>query len=368
MGAAEMCKLLRFGIPVTLVNLSAYLMQIVDLAVVGHLLGAPSLTAVCLVLVFINLTQEPACFITANAMTTLCADLFYKQRFSHVGTHVRAAVLFALLLTVPFAAFFWSTPRILALFTLDADVLDAAQAYAPWTVLATTPALLLSSVLGLLRAQGKMKSTAVVSCVAVGTNLALALFLVPKFGLAGSALSTAATRYLAVIVLAIYHRQSFHLSASPLTDPAPNPPSSAETLEPDAPTVGSGLGALFRQYAFSLLPATMRIGVAQVLTLFALQLCSDSIHAAAISLVTLLLQTTLSMCMGVQQATLMLTSRYLSLGRRGTIPAPRAPMAARAPPPACHARALRRARPAAPPAPPSLSTPRLTRSAPRPQV
>ena len=70
-------SILRYSGPIALVNLCQYLMQIIDLAVIGRVLGVQSLTAVCLCQVVANLTTEPASFVVANAMTTLFTAVFH---------------------------------------------------------------------------------------------------------------------------------------------------------------------------------------------------------------------------------------------------------------------------------------------------
>ena len=45
--------------------------------------------AVCLVLVVVNLTLEPASFITSNALTTLCGDAFFAKNFAQAASPPR---------------------------------------------------------------------------------------------------------------------------------------------------------------------------------------------------------------------------------------------------------------------------------------
>ena len=101
-------------------------------------------------LVVVNLTLEPASFITANALTTLCGDSLSSQNVAQIGVSVRAAVLFCLLLTLPIGGLLLGTPALLSLLTASpSDVLAHAAEYAPAYVLVVTPALLQSVLLGL---------------------------------------------------------------------------------------------------------------------------------------------------------------------------------------------------------------------------
>eukprot|EP00966_Prymnesium_polylepis_P105600 2445809-Prymnesium_polylepis.1 len=167
----ELANILRYSGPVALVNLCQYASQIIDLAVVGHTLGVQPLAAVCLCLVIANLTQEPACFIIANAMTTLCTDAFHARATAYMPTacspvdYLKGAFLFCLVLSLPIGGLLALTPGLLSLLDLPASVLAAAGTYAPWYAFTVTPALLQSMLLGYLRAQRRLQSTATV-CVA----------------------------------------------------------------------------------------------------------------------------------------------------------------------------------------------------------
>ena len=162
---AELRNILRISVPVALVNLSTHLMHITDLAVLGHALGTEALAAACLCLVVVNLTQEPGCFILANAMTTLCTDAYHARGAAHDSSahlpyaYLAAALLFSLLLALPIGLLLVATPPLLSLLAVPSAVLEAARRYAPLYVVALVPALLQSLLLGYLRAQKKIHST-----------------------------------------------------------------------------------------------------------------------------------------------------------------------------------------------------------------
>ena len=119
-------------------------------------------------LVVVNLTLEPASFITANALTTLCGDSLSSQNVAQIGVSVRAAVLFCLLLTLPIGGLLLATPTLLSLLVVSQDVLGHAAEYAPAYMLVITPALLLSVLLGFLRAHGRLRSTVTGTATARG--------------------------------------------------------------------------------------------------------------------------------------------------------------------------------------------------------
>jgi len=160
--------------------------------------------------------------------------------------------------------------------------------------------------LGFLRAHGRLRSTALVCALALvinAVNLAAAVAAVPTFGVRGSALCTAAVRCLLFLSLAALHRPL--LVTQGVWPRAPGTPSQHAALL-------SAVLSVFRLYAASLLPATLRFGVAQLLTLLALRLGSSPVEAACIFLSALILDVGYSLCVGIQQANLKLTARYMS--------------------------------------------------------
>ena len=159
--------------------------------------------------------------------------------------------------------------------------------------------------------------------MALAANLVLALALVPRLGMAGSVLATALARCVAVGGLVLCHRAA--LPARPLSAAAALASAAAAALARRLRGTGAAgddpklapLGVLAGLYRASVLPGTLRVGGFQVLTFLALKLAGSTTQAIGVSLCTLLLQTALSVCMGVQMATVMLTTRHLYRYRFG---------------------------------------------------
>ena len=306
---------LALGWPVALSTLSYPAIQLVDLCVVGHVLGALPLAACTVLLLLANLTLEPSCFVITNAVTTLCASSTVTD--AQTVSYLRGAIAFSVLLALPIVGLLLASPMLLRAW-LTPDVADGVQSYAPWYALSVLPSLLFAALVGMLRAQGRIRPTAMLCAVLVPVGAGIALLLVPARGLSGSALSTLITRTLGLLVLGWQHRDALGLgSPSPPGISAGDSNSFGAAAERHGPVISAAqaLRALSRHYIHSLLPATLRSGVAHVLTLFALVL-GGPLEAATFALSTLLLQAFHALCMGVHQATLMLTSRHLHTGRQ----------------------------------------------------
>ena len=293
--------------PVGLANLSTYAFPLADLVVVGHMLGPTALAAACLCLVVVNLALEPAIFIMHNAVTSLCAYAIASQNTSQLHWHIRAAVLFCALLALPLVGLVLATPVLLiGPFALHVDVASGLRSFAPAYSLSIAPALLLAALQGFLRAHGQHRSTALLCWMALVPNVGLALHLVPQYGLRGSAYTMAATRVACVLVLGLRH---------------------CDALRRPASARGGGLRApllyLAKDFAHSWVPVSLRVGIAQLIALIAVVPAVSGLEgslgasqaASAFALTSLLLQAAASVCMGVQQATIMLVTRHVSLGR-----------------------------------------------------
>ena len=124
----------EYGWPIALSSLSSIAMQLVDVVVVGRMLGVPSLVAVCLCQAVVNLALEPSCFIINNAITMLCAGAVAQSNAQL--WYLWGALLFSLLIALPIVASLLSMPLMLlsplaAALSLPAEVAEGIRAYAP---------------------------------------------------------------------------------------------------------------------------------------------------------------------------------------------------------------------------------------------
>ena len=306
--------LLSIAWPVSLSTLYYPALHIVDLAIVGHSLGALSLTAATLTLLVVNLTLEPACFVLTNAITTLCAA---NDNVAHVQSYLRGAAVLSFLVALPIAGLLLATPAMLSPLLVSPELVEAVGAYATSYAVSIVPSLLLAALIGLLRAQRRVRQTALLCALTVLPNAGFALLLVPWRGLSGSAFASTVTRLVTLLLLAFQHGDALGLGA-------PTPPSlshggnsyssesaafAAATATPP-PTVGQALTALGKHFGHAMLPATLRTGVARVLAILALVFGGPA-EGTILALASLLLEAFHAICMGVQQAALMLSSRRL---------------------------------------------------------
>ena len=114
----------------------------------------------CLVLLVVSLTEEPACFISTNALATLCSAALHQQQMNLVGRLVRTAAVHAALCAVPISALLICAPGLLdPLMHAPPPLIADLAAYATLRATAVLASLWLSAAIGLLRSQGLVRET-----------------------------------------------------------------------------------------------------------------------------------------------------------------------------------------------------------------
>ena len=283
-------KLLALALPMAVVNFTSRIMIITELAVIGHACGVHALAAVSVSRIVINILQEPACFIVTNAATTLCADAQHNKTFV-ASTFAHATLVFGLLLTVPIGGLLLAVPSLLSLLALPSEIIAEAAAYTPACAISVFPALIHSSAVGFLRAQQKLPSTSIMCCLTALLNAALMIAFVPAHGVAGAALCTGAMRCFSIGSLASRHWSSFSEFGRCRLD-----------FGGSKEDIRASVRSFVQLYRASLLPATLRLAVSQLLPVIALlQGCGGSV-VAAIALAMVLLQLCSAGSTGIQQA------------------------------------------------------------------
>ena len=324
--------------PIALANLVTVAFTFVDFGVLGRHLGSDKLAGTVLAHTAVNLVLEPSVFILHNAVTSLSAYGAAAKDGAQLYWHFRAASVFSLLLAVPIGVLALASPSLLrepALAVPEALTRDVAV-YAPAYALSVLPTLLLSALQGFLRAHGQQRSTALLCCFALVPNLLLASALVPACGLRGSAYATAATRLTCLLLLGVRHSQLLRpavfangilprRSSSDGNPSAPQPDGTISKAAGAAHPLCAPLLYIANDYSRSLMPVVLRVNMLPLLTLVAVMpafallagssAATASRGAASFALTGLLLHAGLGVCTGVQQATIMLVTRHVGVGR-----------------------------------------------------
>lgn len=282
--------MLRHGLPLAGVELSAQLARLAELAAVGRCLGLSALAAVCSCLIAANLVMAPVAHVTSSVVAHLAVQPVSDgtiRRRRDGRAQAAAALALAALISLPISLLYYLTPALLSRLPLPDDLLPGARDYMPTMVWAVAPGLLQAAALGYLRAWQRLPTA---SLVIVATAIAY-IGLLPRAlaagGLRGAAVAVAAVHFASLLLLLAFHRNAFRAREPPPPPPPVPPP-------PPPPPLAAVAAERFRDlcagFPFAALLATLRAGPAPMLVLFSLCFGCDAPAVAAISILFALLQ------------------------------------------------------------------------------
>lgn len=198
--------LLTFAIPIFISNLFQQLYNVVDIAVIGHILGDDALAAVgattsiySLVIGFINGMSNGFCVVVARYFGAGEKEDFHKS------VHLSVALSLIVAVALTFFSLLFLRPLLLLLHTPE-NILCLAQDYISVILIfcfATVTYNLLSS---MLRAIGNSRIPLYALMIASVLNIFLDILLVGamRMGVVGAALATVAAQIFSVVFLAVY--------------------------------------------------------------------------------------------------------------------------------------------------------------------
>lgn len=210
--------LLTFAIPIFISNLFQQLYNVVDIAVIGHILGDDALAAVgatasvySLVIGFVNGMSNGFCVVIARYFGADEKNGFHKS----VHLSVVLSVLVAIALT--FFSLLFLRPLLLLLHTPE-RILDLAQNYISIILMFCFVTVAYNLLSSMLRAIGNSRIPLYALVIASILNIILDFLLVGgmRMGVAGAALATVAAQIFSVVFLVVYIIKScppLHMSA-----------------------------------------------------------------------------------------------------------------------------------------------------------
>lgn len=202
--------LLTFAIPVFISNLFQQLYNVVDITVIGHILGDDALAAVgattsvySLILGFINGMSNGFCVVIARYFGAGENNSFRKS------VHLSAALSLIAAIALTVFSLLFLRPLLLLLHTPE-SILHPAQNYISVILLFCSVTVAYNLLSSMLRAIGNSRVPLYALILASLLNIFLDLFLVGFIGMgvAGAALATVAAQIFSVIYLVLYIAKS----------------------------------------------------------------------------------------------------------------------------------------------------------------
>lgn len=218
--------------PMIIVNLSQYLVQVISIAMVGHL-SELYLSSTAIAISISGVTGFSVLIGMASALETLSGQAYGAQQYKKIGTQTYTAVFSLLIFCIPLSLIWIFTGKILVLIGQDPQISHEAGNFMVWLV----PALLgfgaLQPLIRYFQIQSMIIPMLLSSCITLILHVPLCWLLVFKTGLenCGAAVAMGISNWLNVTFLVLYMYYS---------------PSCAKTRAPVSVELFHGVGEFFR--------------------------------------------------------------------------------------------------------------------------
>ena len=226
-------KIIHFSLPMMAGALFQQLYNIVDMLVVGNMLGSRALAA-------IGVTGSATFFATALATglttgyTTVASQYFGAKDIAMVRKSVGASIWIsaACAALLALAGFFGALPLMRLLNTPD-DIIHDAAMYLKICIGVSAGTVFFNSASALLRAVGDSRTPLIFLIIAsvLSALLDLLFILVFKMGVGGAAAATVIAQLLSAAACIVYMYRRFDIFKLKLSDLMPHPPVAARILK-----------------------------------------------------------------------------------------------------------------------------------------
>ncbi|CAL5324799.1 unnamed protein product [Camellia sinensis] len=229
---AEVKKVGWIVMPMVVVTVSQYLLQVVSMSMAGHL-GEVSLSSAAIASSFTNVTgfsllwllspgvmQFPfhndliTRFGMAGALETLCGQAYGAEQYQKLGIYTYASIVSLILVCLPVSLLWIFMDKLLVSIGQDPLISHQAGKYAMWLIPALFPYAILQSLVRYLQTQSLILPMLLCSVVTLCFHVPLCWALVFKsnMGNTGAALAIGLSYWLNVILL------GFYLKGSPVSE------------------------------------------------------------------------------------------------------------------------------------------------------
>ena len=196
--------LLFFAFPILIGNVFQQLYNVVDTAVIGHVLGDDSLAAIGATSAIYNLIIGFANGAT-NGFSVVIARFFGRKSYEDMSKSVWLTVVLTLGISVVLtAASLLGIRPLLEFLQTPSDIIDAAAEYLIIILAFSVITMLYNMMAAMLRAIGNSTAPLVFLVAATVVNIAADLAFVPSMGISGAAYATVIAQAVSVVLCLIY--------------------------------------------------------------------------------------------------------------------------------------------------------------------
>ncbi|PON77482.1 Multi antimicrobial extrusion protein [Parasponia andersonii] len=205
----ELKKVTYIAVPMVVVSVSQFLLQVVSEMMAGHL-GELSLSGVAIANSFTTVTGFSLLFGMADALETLCGQAYGAEQYQKLGIYTYCSIISLILVCVPISLLWIFVEKILVLIGQDPLVSNEAGKYSVLLIPALVAYAILQSLVRYFQTQGLTLPILSSSCATICFHIPVCWALVYKLelGTSGAALSVGFSYWLNVILLVIYIKYS----------------------------------------------------------------------------------------------------------------------------------------------------------------
>ncbi|OIW17267.1 hypothetical protein TanjilG_22379 [Lupinus angustifolius] len=198
----ELKKVGSIAVPMVVVTMLQYLLQVVSLMMVGHL-GKLSLSSVALATSLTNVSGFGILSGMAGGLETLCGQAYGAKEYKKFGTYTYTAIISLTLVCAPITVIWIFLDKILILIGQDPTISHEAQKYAIWLIPSLFGCAILKPLTRFFQTQSLITpmilSSGVVLCFHIVTCWTLVFKL--KLGIVGAAIASSLCTWLNVVLL-----------------------------------------------------------------------------------------------------------------------------------------------------------------------
>ncbi|XP_031499537.1 protein DETOXIFICATION 10-like [Nymphaea colorata] len=193
------------ALPMVLVNMFQFLLQVISLMMVGHL-GRLSLSSASIAASLCSVTGFTILLGMASALETLCGQAYGAEQYHKVGVYTQRAIVSLLFVCIPLSLFWSFLGKLLLWIAQDPAIAHEAGRFAVWLIPGLFAAALLQPLVKFLQSQTLVLPLLFGAIVTLCFHIPVCWLLVFKTGLGhiGAAISVSLSYWLNVIILALY--------------------------------------------------------------------------------------------------------------------------------------------------------------------
>ncbi|XP_031477788.1 protein DETOXIFICATION 12-like [Nymphaea colorata] len=201
----EMRRQGAIALPLVLVNMFQFLLQVVSLMMVGHL-GSLSLSSAAIASSLCNVTGYIILLGMASALETLCGQAYGAEQYQKLGLYTQKAIIALLVVCIPITILWFYMEKLLILIGQESDISHEAGKYAVCLLPGLFGAALLQPMVKFLQSQSLVLPLLGASAFTLCFHVPVCWILLFKssVGYVGAAVAVSLSYWVNVAALALY--------------------------------------------------------------------------------------------------------------------------------------------------------------------